>query len=139
MSVINVAATVKFNNLPKIAASARGQIGAVVRKTAFDLEIISKESMEGQKTGIVYHRPGGAQHQSSAPGEAPAVDSGVLAGSIQDMFESELLAYVYTNTQYARYLEFGTAFMEARPFFKPAADQVRPAFLAAVKAVLSRV
>jgi HK97 gp10 family phage protein len=137
--LINVAATVKFNNLPKIAASARGQIGAVVRKTALDLETVTKESMQGQKSGLIYHRPGGAQHQSSAPGEAPAVDTGVLVNSIQDLFESELLAYVYTNTQYARYLEFGTAFMEARPFFKPAADQVRPAFLAAVKAVLGRV
>lgn len=137
--MINVAAKVIFNNLPGYSVKAKSGISAVVGKAMFDVERVAKESMQGQKSGVIYHRPGGAQHQASKDGEAPAIDTGVLVNSIMTLIESPLVAYVYTNTQYAPHLEFGTAFIGARKFFKPAADQLRPAFIAACKQVLNNV
>lgn len=67
-----------------------------------------------------------APHRASAPGDPPASDTGRLMGSIQsgmvgDGFRNEVTA----ATEYARWLEFGTLKMAARPFMKPAIDQNR--------------
>jgi HK97 gp10 family phage protein len=74
------------------------------------------------KTGRVYRR-GGVEHQASAPGEAPASDTGRLAGSITtEYFPDQLRGRVTARTGYAAYLEFGTQRMEPRPFMRPAQD-----------------
>jgi HK97 gp10 family phage protein len=70
-------------------------------------------------------------HRASAPGEAPATDTGRLVNSI--VVESsakregnELVAKVFAGrgaVKYARMLEFGTAKIRPRPFMFPALEK----------------
>ena len=69
------------------------------------------------KTGRFYGR-----HQASAPGEAPATDTGALVGSIVAEPQPEnMSAVLVARMPYAVHLEFGTRNMAARPFLAPAA------------------
>ncbi|NMC54973.1 MAG: hypothetical protein GYA48_15205 [Chloroflexi bacterium] len=126
-----------YNRFPKIAAQFPAATEAIVKKTTLEIEKISKESMEDPKSGRLYPR-GKKTHRASAPGEPPAVDSGNLANSIQSevsMLSNGPRGAVFTNTEYAVGLEFGTRKMAARPFMKPAADRMRPVYLAALKKI----
>ncbi len=72
------------------------------------------------KTGRVYKRRSVA-HQASAPGEAPATDTGRLVQSARTEFDqSKLQGFVVWATNYSLKLEEGTAKMAARPFARPA-------------------
>lgn len=76
--------------------------------------------LNGEKTGRVYRR-GNVEHQASAPGEAPASDTGTLVGRIETSYdEANLSAQVAARTAYAEPLELGTQKMEPRPFLRPA-------------------
>lgn len=72
------------------------------------------------KTGRIYrHRS--VEHQASAPGEAPATDTGRLAQSTTIEYDIEnLAATLFFRTAYAAALEFGTAKIEPRPYARPA-------------------
>lgn len=82
----------------------------------------------GTKTGRFY-RVGSVLRRASAPGEAPANQTGRLIGSITTKLEqSKLFALVRAGNgivNYARALEFGTVNMAARPFLLPAAERSR--------------
>jgi HK97 gp10 family phage protein len=82
----------------------------------------------GQKSGRIY-RVGGVNRRASAPGEAPANQTGRLVNSITtSVLKNTLHAVIYAGrglANYARALEFGTAEMEARPFFFPAVESSR--------------
>jgi HK97 gp10 family phage protein len=71
----------------------------------------------GPRRGRFYS---GAQTRSSAPGEAPAVQTGNLVRSIASDKPRALTRDVGTNVKYGVYLEFGTRKMAPRPFLKPA-------------------
>ena len=76
------------------------------------------------KTGAVY-----GKHQASAAGEAPASDTGFLAGSISyqvDRSSNEVVGTVKVSAPYAAPLEFGTRNIAPRPFLQPALEQNRP-------------
>lgn len=68
------------------------------------------------KSGRIYQRRG-VRHQASAPGEAPASDTGRLAGS-SDVLPDQpnLSARVNWSASHARPLELGTQSIEPRPF-----------------------
>lgn len=72
------------------------------------------------KTGRVYrHR--GVEHQASAPGEAPASDTGDLVNSIETRYDfNKLSGVVVATSKHAPPLEYGTRNMEPRPFMRPA-------------------
>lgn len=83
---------------------------------------------QGPKTGILYKRYNPVRTiQASAPGEYPADDLGVLAGSIYKELpanrRSRMEATVGSPLVYALYLEFGTRKMAARPWLRPSFDQ----------------
>ena len=71
----------------------------------------------GSKTGRTYRR-GNVTHIASAPGQYPASDRGMLAGSIRAII-SGTTAIVGTNVAYGPMLEFGTSRMAARPWLLP--------------------
>lgn len=71
------------------------------------------------KTGRIYMRRG-RPHQASAPGEAPATDTGFLVNSIQTRQSGYLSWDVLASAVYAVYLEVGTMRMAPRPFLLPA-------------------
>lgn len=109
----------------------------MVIKCAFDLEAHAKNEIQsGQKSGHTYDigRAGSViLHRASAPGEAPANQYGVLAGSIStvpsaDPTEAE--ARVLVTAEYGAALEFGRedGSIAARPYIRPAADLVERSF-----------
>lgn len=121
-----------FNHFPELADALGEVLSQVVRKTAFDM----------------------ASHASNA---AP-VDTGFLANSIYvatwdtstyadktgislDLLPEvaipadEYTAFVAVGANYGIYVEMGTRFMPAQPYFYPAVDAVEPAFEAALAAV----
>lgn len=69
-----------------------------------------------------YAKSGRARiHQASAPDQPPAVDTGRLRASIATFYDrARKVTYVGTPVQYAAPLEFGTARMAPRPYFRPA-------------------
>lgn len=77
------------------------------------------------KSGKEYKR-GGVIHRASAPGEAPATDTGKLvsSGTIEvDKGRGKPTAWVRFVARYAMPLEFGTLKMRARPFLTPAVQR----------------
>ena len=85
------------------------------------------------KSGIMYP---GARNRSSAPGEAPATQTGALQSSIKMEPADTGVGYrVFADENialYAGYLEFGTHDKDGtvriapRPFLRPAVDFVSP-------------
>ena len=121
---MNVTIELRYNRFPELKGLLRQQVAAVVRKTAFDIEAVTKASM-------VHSSP-----PPSEPGQPPGVDMGNLKDSIRAEQESELVWVVATGVPYAPPLEFGTRRMAARPFMRPAVEVVRPDFYAAMREVL---
>lgn len=114
----------RFNRFAAIAGRLPGAVMDAVMESAHDVEGVIKASMAEPKTGELY-----GSHRASAPGEAPAMDTGTLAASIQVDPTGATSAAVSTNQDYAVHLEYGTVNMAARPAWVPAAEQVRPRFL----------
>lgn len=91
------------------------------------------------KSGRIYRRRGVA-HRASAPGEAPANDTGRLVNSRRiELFPERLRARLTFSTSYAALLELGTSRMEARPFARRSLleteEQGRGAILSEIGAV----
>lgn len=91
----------------------------------------------GTKTGQLYTR-NGIQHRASAVGEYPATDTGELIASIAvEIDTNKLGASVQATAPHAKYLEFGTSKMRARPFLQPSAEATRPRMKAFLRKMLS--
>ena len=117
--------------LNNMSADIEQAVSNVVLTTAMELRgQIVRSVQRGPKTGFVYQKYNPRRvHQASAPGEAPATDTGRLANSIFFDQASNLTATVGSNIVYAKHLEYGTRHMGARPFFTPAVEEMRPKFL----------
>lgn len=100
---------VAMNKLPKIAASMRTKADLIVTKTALDLE---------------------AQWKTRVP-----VDTGTLKNSVQATRVGHAHWRVLVGAHYGIYVNYGTRFMAARPFYEPGIAAVRPQFMAAMKAI----
>lgn len=110
MAKTTVVAELVFNALPAMSDQLRERASAVVREAAFAVE---------------------ARAKTIVP-----VDTGTLKNSIQAEMLDDLSAQVAPHTDYAIYVEFGTRRMAARPYMAPAAEAVRPAFVAEMKKLL---
>jgi phage gpG-like protein len=113
--------------LNQILRDMPGNADTAVHKIAFEIEGKAKVSMAGEKSGRIYEVSPGVAHQASAPGEAPAIDTGNLVNSIQTEMIGKATAMVFTNTEYAYDLEFGAAHLAPRPFLQPAVSAVTSA------------
>lgn len=98
----------------------------------FNLIGVDKLISELQKTtqnakaaqGIL--RQAGSLIQRKAQSKAP-VDTGNLRRSITlDVNGSR--AIIRSNANYSGYLEYGTRYMRAQPYLRPAVEEVRPIF-----------
>ena len=118
--------TVTRNRLPALGAGLQGMVAEVVKSAAGQIVMVAAGSMEGQIP-------------PSAPGHAPAIDTGILHDSLDSKMTGPTSAMAYTNVEYAQHLEYGTVHMEPRPFMVPAAEQVRPEFERAVAAALRKI
>lgn len=96
--------------------------------------------IETPKSGRIYKRSIGL-HQASAPGEPPANMLGILANSfkVNVTQTGTLITASITNTApYAKFLEFGTRKMAARPFMRPAYANTKNDMVAVIKAEIQR-
>lgn len=111
--------TVKYNHMPRMSRQLRAKASEGLRRTAATYEANLEARMhDGPKSGRMY-----GTHQASAPGEAPAVDTGALVNSIQtDAQPGSLTAAVATSMDYATHLEYGTVHMAPRPAWTPEAE-----------------
>ncbi|MCD8308894.1 MAG: HK97 gp10 family phage protein [Clostridia bacterium] len=87
--------------------------------------------LRGQRSGRVYKKPGVSTHYTaSAPGEPPAVRTGMLRMSWGIKAEGDgkgnYTAAIYTDTKYAEMLETGTSRMSARPYKEKIVEKARP-------------
>lgn len=112
----------------QVVDDLQGQASPVVRAMASGIVGEMKRLMSLPKTGRAYRRGRTAIHIASAPGEAPAVDMGTLTNSINMDMPTLTSARISINADYAAYLEYGTRFMQSRPYVAPAIDKVRTQF-----------
>lgn len=115
--------------LAEFSINADKELADVVRGTAQNIRTHAIKSIQrGTKSGIEYQKYSPRRtHRASAAGEAPATDTGRLANSIQADIQGKQ-ATVFTNLEYAPWLEFGTQKIEPRPFMVPAMKKERPKF-----------
>lgn len=135
------------------AATASAKLGpALLEAGALVQSEAQRLVADPPKTGRIYTtefwtdkagrvRPGRARvpHQASAPGEAPATDTGNLISSIvldgTDLPRGEIT--IAAQAKYARFLELGTARMAARPFLRRALDTMRGRVLTLIRRALA--
>ena len=81
---------------------------------------------QGSKSGKTYKRYNPTRtHKASAPGEAPASDTGFLVSNIRVKDQKDLVQ-VRSEASYSKFLEYGTSKMLARPFLFPAFEKSKP-------------
>ena len=133
----DVRVVIHFDHSGKLAAEVERRAGLVVKKTATDIQAAAIQKMSGGKSGRVYKR-GQKTHQASAPGEAPAIDSGDYAGSASDSpkMVGPTEAEVRFSAEHAALEEFGTKFIAPRPALGPAVEEAREGFMAAAEKVV---
>ena len=125
--------TLTHNRFPEIIRALPREAGEIVEETVLDIETNIKVGMASSHNGEWY-----GSHQASAPGEMPAIDTGALAASIQTDVQ-RTKGTVYTNMEYAEFLEYGTSNMEPRPYMTPAAEAARVPFLRKLRNLESRL
>lgn len=108
---MSITTRVVFNNFPAIKRNMVALAENATAKAAMDMEA-------GMKT------------------RAP-VDTGFLKNSIQARQVGPAHWRVTVGADYGIYLEYGTRFMSARPFFFPAVAEVGPSFMAAMRRITS--
>jgi hypothetical protein len=125
--------------LRQYGARAEQAIGQAVQATGLEvLTDIKKRIQRGPKTGRTYLR-GTVSHRASAPGEAPATDTGALVSSVAYSKVNELTAQIESRLPYATFLEFGTVNMDPRPSWQPSVDAAAPKLQQRVTAALGRL
>jgi hypothetical protein len=135
--------TLRVENIDAVSEALRryGQraevaVDQAVQATGLEvLSDIKKRIQRGPKTGRTYLR-GTVSHRASAPGEAPATDSGTLVSSIAYRKVSLMTAEVESRLDYATFLEFGTVNMDPRPSWTPAVEAAGPKLQQRVTAAL---
>lgn len=125
--------SVKIEGLDKLegaSAQLRQRAADEINKAVFaSAQQIRTEAIksvqDGNKSGRTYRRRS-VTHRASAPGEAPASDTGRLVNSIQAYASGngEALTVAGRGTvMYAPLLEFGTSKIAPRPFMVPALEK----------------
>ncbi len=127
--MIAVKVEVVFNNIESSGQDLTKDLDRVVKETAENIEKRSREYMESSPaTGRIYKKPGGGEHQASAPYEPPAIYEGDLIASSYTKKLGESDYEVGFKDPKAPWLEFGTPRMLPRPFFRPAISLERQEF-----------
>lgn len=121
---------------PKLQA----EVGKAVTGTALELQgDVKKRIQRGPASGRTYRKSNPTRvHQASAPGQAPATDTGRLVSSITFDTQGPLTATIGSRLVYALWLEYGTSRMAARPYFRPAVEAMRAKFVKRLEAAVRR-
>lgn len=124
--------------LKQLGERANKHVAAAINATGLELRTdIVKKYQRGPATGEIYQR-GNTTHQASAPGEAPATDTGRLASSVTYSKTGPIEAEVGTDVIYGPMLEYGTINIERRPNWVPSVEAMRPKFTARLQEALRK-
>ena len=126
--------------LGKMTKEIEAEVDKAVDATGLELrgEVV-KAYQRGPATGITYEKSNpNRTHTASAPGEAPATDTGRLASSVNYKKDGAMSATVGSEIVYAAMLEFGTSRIAPRPAWVPAVEAIRPKFQRRIEAALAR-
>jgi hypothetical protein len=104
-------------NIQAITSEITKVASKVVREAAFLIKQKMLFSFSQPKSGRTYRR-GNRVHIASAPGEAPAVDTGFLSNSIQTEFPDATTGIVTVGAEYGEILET----IRNRPFVRPSIE-----------------
>jgi len=111
--------------LDLLPATAQRLIGDALEAGAASLHSHAVRKIQRNSgSGRVYTRRG-VSHTASAPGEYPNTDTGAMVASMGWRSTSALSSIFYAGVVYAKYLEFGTSRMAARPFMRPTLRALR--------------
>ena len=92
-----------------------------------------KSIQSGAKSGVMYQKYNPRrEHRASAPGQAPASDTGNLVSKIMVQQKDKNHVEVQSNADYSAFLEYGTSKMEPRPFMLPAFEKSKKPIINAV-------
>ena len=121
-------------------AAAEKHVGDAVNATGLELRgDIVKAYQRGPASGVTYEKYNPRRtHTASAPGQAPATDTGRLASSVDFKRDGPMSATVGSQVAYAAMLEFGTSRIAPRPAWVPATEAMRPKFRQRLEAALAR-
>jgi len=120
---------------PKVRAGAIDGLNAIGLAM---LATAKSKIQRGAKSGKVYRKYNpGRIHQSSAPGQSPATDTGGLVNSgFHEMDERTLTTKIGFAKFYAAFLEYGTRRMAKRPFLLPTVEEWRSKIPAVIRAAI---
>lgn len=120
---------------PKVRAGAIDGLNAIGLAM---LNTAKSKIQRGSKSGKVYRKYNPSRiHQSSAPGQSPAADTGGLVNSgFHEMEESTLTVNIGFAKFYAAFLEYGTRMMAKRPFLLPTVEEWRSKIAGVIKAAI---
>ena len=125
--------------IARYGAKAEAELGKAVAAATLTITNDIKRAIQGPpKTGRLYNRRGNIVHRASAPGQAPATDTGALVSSIAYKQQSPMEATISSRLKYAPWLEFGTRKMAPRPAWRPAVEKNTPLFQKLVEAAIKR-
>ena len=115
------------------------QLGLIVNAAALEAVSDVRRAIQGPpKTGREYPRGRDKIHRASAPGQAPATDTGTLVSSIYNEDRGRNAKAIGSRLPYAFYLEFGTFKMDARPSWIPAVERAIPKMLKRVELAIAK-
>lgn len=118
---------------PEIAAALPGIVGQLVRKAAFDIQAwaaaaapVDTGFLKSSIYVVTKDSSTYGQGVTNPPEGAEMLDEVSAPGSPTE-------AIVAVGASYGVYVEFGTVFMNAQPYLTPAAEAVRPMFIASLE------
>ncbi len=138
---MKIEGTAELNKaMQKLSVDAERYVSDAVKATGLELRgDIVKRYQRSAATGRVYQKSNpNRTHQASAPGEAPATDTGRLASSVVFSRAGRLSAEVETKVAYGPMLEFGTQKIAMRPAWRPAIEAMQPKFQKRLEAALRK-
>jgi hypothetical protein len=137
---------IEINGLKEVQDAIRAyqgdiskQLGLIVNAAALEAVSDVRRAIQGPpKTGREYPRGRDKIHRASAPGQAPATDTGTLVSSIYNEDRGRNAKALGSRLPYAFYLEFGTFKMDARPSWIPAVERAIPKMLKRVELAIAK-
>jgi hypothetical protein len=137
---------IEINGLKEVQDAIRAyqgdiskQLGLIVNAAAVEAVSDVRRAIQGPpKTGREYQRGRDKIHRASAPGQAPATDTGTLVISIYNEDRGRNAKAIGSRLPYAFYLEFGTFKMDARPSWVPAVERAIPKMLKRVELAIAK-
>lgn len=140
--------TVEIKGLKEVQDAIRAyqgdiskQLGLIVNAAALEAVSDVRRAIQGPpKTGREYKRGKNRDiiHRASAPGQAPATDTGTLVSSLYNEDRGYLTKAIGSRLPYAFYLEFGTLKIAPRPAWIPAVERAIPKMLKRVNIAIEK-